>query len=137
MDCPCCRIPMWVVEYASVEVDACPSCRGAWLDEGELDLLAGSLGLPPARQTLASLVRSEDEAEKPRRCPRCRRRMDKARLGGAGPVVDACPRGQGIWFDRGELGQVLEASAAGDAAGRVVAFLRDVLPGEFPRKEDR
>jgi Zn-finger nucleic acid-binding protein len=37
MSCPSCGTRLVEVERASVLIDACPSCRGVWLDRGELD----------------------------------------------------------------------------------------------------
>lgn len=37
--CPMCREPMAKSVVLNVIVDKCPSCHGAWLDGGELDLL--------------------------------------------------------------------------------------------------
>ncbi len=38
MKCPICKdIDLVISERQSVEIDYCPSCRGVWLDRGELD----------------------------------------------------------------------------------------------------
>jgi Zn-finger nucleic acid-binding protein len=37
MPCPVCRTELVPTERQSIEIDACPSCRGVWLDRGELD----------------------------------------------------------------------------------------------------
>ncbi len=38
MKCPVCKEPDLVMaERQGVEIDYCPSCRGIWLDRGELD----------------------------------------------------------------------------------------------------
>jgi len=37
MKCPRCDLPLNVSQRQSVEIDACPQCRGVWLDRGELD----------------------------------------------------------------------------------------------------
>ncbi len=34
--CPECDMPMKVTNYEDVLIDVCPSCRGVWLDRGEL-----------------------------------------------------------------------------------------------------
>lgn len=40
--CPNCNASMQNVNRSGVEIDMCPSCRGVWLDRGELEkLLAG------------------------------------------------------------------------------------------------
>jgi uncharacterized protein len=35
--CPACESRLVEVERADVLIDACPECRGVWLDRGELD----------------------------------------------------------------------------------------------------
>lgn len=37
--CPNCTASMQNVNRAGVEIDICPSCRGVWLDRGELEKL--------------------------------------------------------------------------------------------------
>jgi uncharacterized protein len=38
MKCPACKEPDLVMsERQGVEIDYCPTCRGIWLDRGELD----------------------------------------------------------------------------------------------------
>ncbi len=37
MNCPIDGSPLVLAERAGVEIDYCPTCRGVWLDRGELD----------------------------------------------------------------------------------------------------
>ena len=38
MKCPVCTdVPLAIAERQGVEIDYCPTCRGVWLDRGELD----------------------------------------------------------------------------------------------------
>jgi Zn-finger nucleic acid-binding protein len=37
MNCPRCGIVLKIADRQGVEVDFCPTCRGIWLDRGELD----------------------------------------------------------------------------------------------------
>ena len=37
MKCPNCDQLLLISERQNVEIDYCPSCRGVWLDRGELD----------------------------------------------------------------------------------------------------
>ena len=50
MQCPACKDKTLVMtERQGVEIDYCPSCRGIWLDRGELDkILERSESSPPA-----------------------------------------------------------------------------------------
>ncbi|WP_287496710.1 zf-TFIIB domain-containing protein [Pandoraea sp. CB10b_02] len=56
MKCPVCGTPdLLMTERQGVEIDYCPSCRGVWLDRGELDKLieradgGGTMPAHPAR----------------------------------------------------------------------------------------
>ncbi len=35
--CPVCRVALVMTDRQNVEIDYCPTCRGVWLDRGELD----------------------------------------------------------------------------------------------------
>jgi Zn-finger nucleic acid-binding protein len=37
MNCPNCEKPLRIYDRHGVEIDLCPTCRGVWLDRGELD----------------------------------------------------------------------------------------------------
>jgi len=37
MKCPACANQLTMSERQGIEIDYCPSCRGVWLDRGELD----------------------------------------------------------------------------------------------------
>src|SRR5690625_6625235 len=81
MKCPVCRTPLVVVERRSVELDWCAVCAGIWFDEGELLLFAERLGKRHRREMIGEAVGDSREAR--RRCPRCRRKMEKV-----APIAD-------------------------------------------------
>lgn len=37
MPCPVCHTALVMSERQGIEIDYCPTCRGVWLDRGELD----------------------------------------------------------------------------------------------------
>ena len=37
MNCPTCKTALHISDRQGVEIDFCPTCRGVWLDRGELD----------------------------------------------------------------------------------------------------
>ena len=39
MDCPVCGAKLREIERSGIEVDICPSCKGIWLDRGEIEKL--------------------------------------------------------------------------------------------------
>ena len=55
MNCPVCEQSQLVMlERQGIEIDYCPSCRGVWLDRGELDkLIERSTGASPAAQPVS------------------------------------------------------------------------------------
>jgi Zn-finger nucleic acid-binding protein len=60
MKCPVCKTPeLLMTERQSIEIDYCPTCRGVWLDRGELDKLIAQVGDTP--ETLAN-ARSRDDS---------------------------------------------------------------------------
>jgi len=135
MDCPACRQALVVVEREGIEVDWCLSCRGIWFDESELELLAEHHGL---RLEPADVGRPHEAVagEPPRRCPRCRRRMERVAAGVADRVpIDRC-REHGLWLDRDELGRIFSQLAPGSVheEARIVRFLGETFGG---RKEPR
>jgi Zn-finger nucleic acid-binding protein len=44
MLCPVCRTGLALSDRGGVEIDYCPSCRGVWLDRGELDKIIERTG---------------------------------------------------------------------------------------------
>ncbi len=51
MLCPVCQtVDLRMTDRQGVEVDYCPSCRGVWLDRGELDKIIERTGAAPARR---------------------------------------------------------------------------------------
>ena len=40
MECPNCLHQMQIMQRYDIEIDFCSSCKGVWLDRGEIDKLA-------------------------------------------------------------------------------------------------
>jgi uncharacterized protein len=40
MQCPNCSTQMQLMQKYDVDIDYCPSCKGVWLDRGEIDKIA-------------------------------------------------------------------------------------------------
>lgn len=133
MKCPACKSLMIVVEHEKIELDWCPRCSGVWFDRGELELLCDAMQVEGSGFALDDIFsRPEPKtAEKRRRCPICGRKMRKVTLGHAPEVlVDACGRGDGLWFDKGEVGRLISQAAPSgstDSRGRIVTFLGEVF----------
>ncbi len=109
MDCPVCQEAMIVCELDQVEIDHCVSCGGIWLDAGELELLLGS---GAGQEDVLHVLSPETSAEEsPRPCPICLKPMEKVLCAGKDKniLLDRCRFKDGLWFDKGELKDVLEA----------------------------
>lgn len=71
MKCPQCQTELQIAERQGVEIDYCPSCRGVWLDRGEIDKLiershaimdqVSGLRAEPYREVLSSRSGSHDD----------------------------------------------------------------------------
>ena len=135
MRCPACRNLMIVVEHEQIELDYCVNCSGVWFDAGELALLLETMQLEGTGISVDSVLTSPEakSSEKKRRCPICGNKMKKATVGHEPEVlIDACPRGEGLWFDSGEVGQLItqlsdKPSEESDSQGRVITFLGEVF----------
>ena len=44
MKCPQCELVLRIYDRHGVEIDVCPTCRGVWLDRGELDKIIERAG---------------------------------------------------------------------------------------------
>jgi hypothetical protein len=136
MDCPVCQQAMIVLELDEVEVDYCPACQGIWLDAGELELL---LGGAEAAVSLIESFSPAETAETPRKCPICRKKMEKVLAGQSGgkrELLDRCKKEHGLWFDRGEL-QAILAIGHFDDAGKVKQLLGELFCPDNDSKKDR
>jgi hypothetical protein len=129
---------MIVVEHQKTELDYCPRCHGVWFDSGELELFLESLKLESHSEFVSNILAAPEArtAEKKRRCPICGRRMKKTIVGEKpGVLIDACPREHGLWFDGGEVGQLIEGlekpSGEPSSHHQVHTFLGEV----FKRRE--
>jgi Zn-finger nucleic acid-binding protein len=126
MNCPACSNPMITMELQNVEIDHCIKCGGIWLDAGELEILLDDAG--KARTLLDSFRQEIAVTEQPRRCPICSKKMTKALVGRSKPtlLIDTCRRGDGLWFDRGELSDVIERARL-DENNRIQTLLADMF----------
>jgi len=135
MICPSCKSDMIVVEHNKIELDYCTSCQGVWFDSGELELLLESLSLESPSLFFSNILNAEEaeSSEKKRRCPICGQKMRKTAIGQQPEIlIDACRQGDGLWFDGGELGQLIKQIAKKplekpDSQHQVMAFLSEVF----------
>ena len=126
MDCPVCKNAMITLQLEEVEVDYCLECAGIWLDAGELEMLLGDTD--KTKQLLASFHEAKNCTEKPRKCPICLKKMEKILVGpdSSAKLIDNCRRGDGLWFDKGELLDVL-AMGSFDEQRKVQKLLTEIF----------
>ncbi len=128
---------MITLELADVEIDHCVGCGGIWLDAGELELLMDDRR--KASDLLDSFREDTSSAEESRKCPICDKKMSKIVVGHAKPVllIDKCRRGHGLWFDRGELADILDRAQL-DKDNRIQKLLADMFGRELsgPQQEE-
>jgi len=69
MNCPVCNSKLQVTDRSGVEIDFCPTCRGVWLDRGELDKLIdrASYDSRHDRPERDDRYRNDDERNRPRK----------------------------------------------------------------------
>jgi Zn-finger nucleic acid-binding protein len=116
---------MIVVEYEKIELDHCLRCAGVWFDSKELDLLVSVLAAGGEKMSEADLLTPYEAKvdESRRKCPICGRKLDKVWMGKEPKVlIDSCPLGEGLWFDGGELHQVLHQIEPA-ASKNILSFL--------------
>ncbi len=126
MDCPACENAMITLELEEVEIDYCTDCGGIWLDAGELETL---LGEPEkAGELLHSFKADLKYTEKPCKCPICHKKMQKIVVGQSRPtlLIDKCPRGDGLWFDKGELRDIFDRAQL-DKDNKIRELLADMF----------
>jgi len=126
MDCPACKNAMITLELDNVEIDHCVCCGGIWLDGGELELL---MAVPEkAGQLLDSFREDAATVEQPRKCPICNKKMAKIVVGSSNPPlrIDQCRQNHGLWFDRGELEDILRRGRL-DEESRILRLLADMF----------
>jgi Zn-finger nucleic acid-binding protein len=132
MDCAVCKNAMVVLELQQVEVDHCFACGGIWLDAGELELLIDD----PTRsmELLESFEVDTTFTEAKRRCPICHKKMEKVIVGHEKPqlLIDRCRKKHGLWFDAGELPDVLERARL-DSQSRIQQLLAEIFAKAKPR----
>ena len=126
MDCPVCKNePMIVLELNEVEIDYCLNCKGIWLDAGELELLLGSS--TETEEFLNSFNIDDQTKEKKLKCPICNKKMEKTLVIGDKKVrIDKCKANHGIWFESGELEDILKMASFGKD-DKILILLKDMF----------
>lgn len=130
MKCSKCKEEMIVLELDKIEVDYCLSCEGIWLEEGELELLLHDE--IPYNELAGKFEREHEIEESTVKCPHCGKVMEKLLFeveenGGKRSItIDQCPEPHGLWFDKGELRDVINCLVL-DEESRIIKLLNDMF----------
>jgi len=135
MRCPVCKVPMIIVEHEKIELDYCTKCFGVWFDAGELELLVESMNIEASDFNMRKILGLPEKKikEAARKCSLCRKRMKKVAIGSSPEVIiDACTLREGLWFDGGEVGQVIkqlisQSRSESSPNDRVINFLGETF----------
>lgn len=80
-------------------IDVCSQCTGVWLDTGEVYHYVKDMAKLQALFTEAYKTPQPSALK----CPRCVAAMAEVKLPPSGPMIEACPKCSGNWFDAGEI----------------------------------
>jgi Zn-finger nucleic acid-binding protein len=106
--CPRCHGSLSARRYHELDVDECDACGGFLVPPRMIDRIVTSRdGATGLRLALPSRPYVRETAVRYIRCSVCDKTMNRQAFGRiSGVVVDVC-REHGVWFDPGELGEVL------------------------------
>ncbi len=135
MNCPACDNPMITLMCCDVETDYCTNCGGVWLDSGEIELIMGTSA--EAADFLAGFKTDLKATEKYKKCPRCRAKMLKVIADTNEPVLllDECPKRHGLWFDSGELAEVVKRAKLGNE-NVMIHTLEETFKAKIKKQEN-
>ena len=104
-DCPHCfeRLEKNILKKGlwSVETDVCKTCKGLYLDKGELLKLTSNR---PLHNITTKYLGVDSDSQL--LCPGCGSIMDMESVGGV--EIDVCLQCNGVWLDSDELGRLKE-----------------------------
>ncbi len=108
--CPRCHVELRIGEVAGCEFAGCPQCRGMLFQQDAFGMLINHLRatttMPPQVPTPIDL----DELMVRSTCPACVLPLETHAYGGPGnSVIDTCIRCGLVWFDEGELDNLVRA----------------------------
>ncbi len=102
MYCPRDGATLQTERERGIEVDACPTCRGAWYDYDELAALESTIADENQRLGTIEYAKRESTLQ----CPACEAPMHAFNYRAYNLELDACAEGHGWWLDAGESERV-------------------------------
>ena len=123
---------MIVLEFEGIETDFCSNCEGIWLDAGELELFLEVSS--QKTELINSFSPTTLSKEKKKRCPICRKKMGKTFVSSEQDIVlDECRNGHGLWFDKGEILEVIKRGSINET-NKIIKILEDMYKNEIEGK---
>jgi Zn-finger nucleic acid-binding protein len=136
--CPGCASATAWVRVGEADLLECAKCVGTWVEADTFE------GICASRESQAALLHTprgaapadtKTQRVRYRRCPRCRKMMNRVNFGkSSGAVVDVC-KGHGTFLDRGELHQIVRFIQGG-GIDRARAAEQEQLKEEQRRLRD-
>jgi Zn-finger nucleic acid-binding protein len=117
MKCPRCSSVLSAVEYDGVQINLCPSCKGEWLNAGDLEKIVEHHNEVFTPEEIASLApvdkeifTAENDNHDELNCPNCQGGpMEHFNYGDtSGIILHKCLACGGIWADKDELAKIEE-----------------------------
>jgi len=111
--CPYCKEKLMEKIYEGVPIDTCQKCGGVWLDKDELYQIVERREKSFTPEEKAEV--KPEPVQQPKQtelveeinCPICGVVMKRLTYAStSGIIIDRCPRGDGIWLDKGELEKI-------------------------------
>jgi Zn-finger nucleic acid-binding protein len=106
--CPRCDCLLRAREYGDLSVEECDKCGGLFLAPTTMERLVAARDMPTTlRLALPKREMKRETAVRYIFCPTCGKSMNRQAFGRiSGVVVDVC-KSHGVWFDAGELAEVI------------------------------
>lgn len=109
--CPKCGKGLETKVLGPIDVDECESCKGVWLDAGELG--KAEEAADPNINWLDFEIWKHPEKFKSRetelKCPSCAEKTVSIEYGHTGVDINYCPGCRGIWLEKDELPKIIES----------------------------
>lgn len=116
-NCPRCKQEFHTVTIGSSTVFECSKCSGLWLNTSTFEKICNDREQQAAVLGAASLAQGGSPVTMTKvnyvPCPVCLQLMNRANFARcSGVIIDLCKK-HGIWFDRDELGRIIQFISAG------------------------
>jgi len=139
--CPKCGKDLKSKVLGTLEVDECESCKGVWLDRGELGEAEESVD--PNLNWLDFEIWKHPEKFKSKetglKCPSCATNTINFEYGHTGVEINYCPSCHGIWLEKDELPKIIESledeiskKTVSDYVHESIREAKEIVTGQGP-----